>query len=305
MKRQSYATATTVECAEAIEEAPPLRPEWKRVVRVFSRRKLAVAGLVIVVLMVLVAIFAPLLAPYDPYQTEILAKLQAPSSEHWLGTDSVGRDTLSRVIYGTRISLLVAVCAVALGALIGQLLGLLAGYFGGWVYTVTMRLIDAMMAIPMIVLALVISAVLGGGVKNVIIALAIGAIPGQCRMMCAQTLSVKQNDYVLAGRTIGVSNLRMMLRHIYPNAFAPCLVMMTIGMGATILAEAGLSFLGAGINPPTAAWGSMIDGGTRYLLRLPILSIAPGIGIMLLVFGFNMMGDGLRDALDPRMRGTV
>ena len=305
MKRQNDAMATAIECAEALEEVPPPRSEWKRVVRVFSRRKLAVAGLVIVVLMVLVAIFAPLLAPYDPYQTDILTKLQPPSSEHWLGTDSVGRDTLSRVIYGTRISLLVAVCAVALGAFIGQILGLLAGYFGGWVYTVIMRLIDAMMAIPMIVLALVISAVLGGGVKNVIIALAIGGIPGQCRMMCAQTLSVKQNDYVLAGRTIGVSNLRMMLRHIYPNAFAPCLVMMTIGMGATILAEAGLSFLGAGINPPTAAWGSMIDGGTRYLLRLPILSIAPGIGIMLLVFGFNMMGDGLRDALDPRMRGTV
>ena len=305
MKQREEAIGTTAECAGAIAESPPLRSEWKRVVRVFSRRKLAVAGLAIVVLMVLVAIFAPLLAPYDPYQTDILGKLQPPSSEHWLGTDSVGRDTLSRVIYGTQTSLLVAVCAVALGALIGQLLGLLAGYFGGWVYTVIMRLIDAMMAIPMIVLALVISAVLGGGVKNVIIALAIGAIPGQCRMMCAQTLSVKENDYVLAGRTIGVSNLRMMLRHIYPNAFAPCLVMMTISMGATILAEAGLSFLGAGIDAPTAAWGSMIDGGTRYLLRLPVLSIAPGIGIMLLVFGFNMMGDGLRDALDPRMRGTV
>ena len=168
-----------------------------------------------------------------------------------------------------------------------------------------MRLMDAMMAIPMIVLALVISSVLGGGVRNVIIALAIGGIPGQCRMMCAQTLSVKENDYVMAGRTIGVGSWRMMLRHIYPNAFAPCLVMMTIAVGATILAEAGLSFLGAGINPPTAAWGSMIDGGYSYLSSDPILSIAPGVCIALIVFGFNMMGDGLRDALDPRLRGTV
>ena len=293
------------ECVPVLEEARVLQPEWKRIVRVFYRRKLAMVGLVIVMLMILVAIFAPVLAPYDPYDTDIINKLQPPSSEHWLGTDQVGRDTLSRVIYGTRTSLIVGVCAVILAAVIGQLLGLIAGFFGGWVYSVIMRLIDAMMAIPMIVLALVISSVLGGGVKNVIIALAIGGIPGQCRMMCAQTLSVKENDYVMAGRTIGVGSWRMMLRHIYPNAFAPCLVMMTIAVGATILAEAGLSFLGAGINPPTAAWGSMIDGGYSYLSSDPILSIAPGVCIALIVFGFNMMGDGLRDALDPRLRGTV
>jgi peptide/nickel transport system permease protein len=252
----------------------------------------------------LVAIFAPLLAPYSPYKTDIGNKLAPPSSAHWLGTDPVGRDTLSRAIYGARTSLVVGICAVLLGAVIGQLLGLIAGFFGGWVSTVIMRLIDAMMAIPMIVLALVISKVLGAGLKNVIIALAIGGIPGQCRMMCAQTMSVKENDYVLAGRTIGVSNWRMMLRHIYPNAFAPCLVLMTIGVGATILAEAGLSFLGAGISPPSAAWGSMIDDGYNYLLNNPVLSIAPGVCIMLVVFGFNMFGDGLRDALDPRLRGT-
>jgi peptide/nickel transport system permease protein len=296
---------TTGECADAIAEASPPRSEWRRVARVFRRRRLAVVGLVLVVSMVVVAIFAPLLAPYDPYEVDIANKLAAPSSEHLLGTDSVGRDTLSRVMFGARTSLLVAICAVFLGAAIGQILGLLAGYLGGWTYTVIMRLIDAMMAIPMIVLALVISGVLGGGIRNVIIALGIGGIPGQCRMMCAQTLSVKENDYVLAGRAAGLGNLRLMFGHIYPNAFAPCLVMMTIGMGATILAEAGLSFLGAGINPPTAAWGSMINDGYRNLLRAPILSISPGIGIALLVFGFNMMGDGLRDALDPRLRGTV
>jgi peptide/nickel transport system permease protein len=297
--------AVTIECAAPIDEVPPPRSEWKRIIRVFWRRKLAVVGLALVVLMVLVAIFAPLLAPYDPYEPDIINKLAPPSGEHLLGTDSLGRDTLSRVIYGSRTSLLVAICAVFMGAAIGQVLGILAGFFGGWVRTVIMRLIDAMMSIPMIVLALVISAMLGGGLKNVIIALGIGGIPGQCRMMCAQTMSVKENDYVLAARTVGVSNWRMMARHIYPNAFGPCLVMMTIAMGATILAEAGLSFLGAGINPPTAAWGSMISDGYRQLLRAPVLSIAPGVGIMLLVFGFNMMGDGLRDALDPRMRGTI
>lgn len=266
---------------------------------------MAVVGLAMVVIMILMAIFAPLLAPYDPYQTDLTNKLAHPSSEHWLGTDAVGRDTLSRCIYGARTSLLIGICAVTLGAILGQLLGLLAGFFGGWTNNVIMRLIDAMMAIPMIALALVISAVLGGGAKNVIIALAIGGIPGQCRMMCAQSLSVNHNDYVLAGRTIGAGRWRMMLRHIYPNAFPPCLVLMTIGMGATILAEAGLSFLGAGINPPTAAWGYMIKEGYPFLLTNPELSIAPGFFIMIVVFGFNMMGDGLRDALDPRMRGTI
>jgi ABC-type dipeptide/oligopeptide/nickel transport system permease subunit len=297
--------ASTGEYEATWDALPALQPEWKRLVRVFLRRKLAVTGLVLVVLMVLMAIFAPLIAPYDPYATDLDNKLQHPSSEHWLGTDSVGRDTLSRCIYGARTSLVVGLSAVFLGAIVGQLLGLIAGFFGGWVFTVIMRLIDAMMAIPMIVLALVIASVLGGGVKNVIIALAIGSIPGQCRMMCAQTLSVKENDYILAGRTIGIGSTRTMFRHIFPNAFAPCLVLMTIGMGATILAEAGLSFLGAGINPPTAAWGYMIKEGYGFLLSNPELSIAPGFFIMLVVFGFNMMGDGLRDALDPRLRGTV
>ncbi len=246
-----------------------------------------------------------MIAPHDPYETDVLAKLASPSSEHWLGTDEVGRDLLSRWIYGARTALIVGVCAVFLGAIIGQLLGLTAGYFGGWVNTIIMRLTDTLMAVPLIVLALVISVVLGGGLKNVIIALSVGVVPGQCRMMCAQTMSVKQNDYVLASRSAGVSNPWIMFRHVYPNALAPCLVMMTVSMGAMIMAEAGLSFLGAGISPPTAAWGSMIDTGRQFLTRAPQLALFPGVGIALLVFGFNMMGDGLRDALDPRLRGTL
>jgi ABC-type dipeptide/oligopeptide/nickel transport system permease subunit len=157
----------------------------------------------------------------------------------------------------------------------------------------------------MLLIALVIASLLGGGLKNVIIALGIGMISGQARMMCAQVLTVKQNDYVLAGRAIGMSDLRMMLSEIYPNAFAPLLVMMTIGLGTTILAEAGLSFLGLGVNPPTAAWGSMISEGYKYLLSNPFVSFAPGVAIMLVVFGFNMVGDGLRDAIDPRLRGAL
>jgi peptide/nickel transport system permease protein len=246
-----------------------------------------------------------LLAPYDPYLPDTANKLQHPSSEHWLGTDDIGRDVLSRIIYAARTSLLVALGAMGLAAVLGQILGLIAGYFGGWVFHIIMRLMDALMAMPMLILALVLAAVLGGGVRNVVIALGVAMCAGQARMMCGQVLSVKQNDYILAGRTIGVGHLRMMLRHIYPNAFAPLLVMMTIGLGMTIMAEASLSFLGVGIVPPTAAWGSMINIGKGYILANPELSIAPGICIMLVVFGFNMAGDGLRDALDPRLRGVL
>jgi peptide/nickel transport system permease protein len=302
------AEAGTVNEAEvtcAPKEARTRATGWRGVARVFRRRKLAVVGLVLVAGMVVMALAAPLLAPYDPYQVDVKHILAPPSSAHWLGTDDVGRDTLSRVIYGSRTSLIVAICAVGLGSLIGQTMGLTAGYYGGKVQAVIMRFTDALMAIPMIVLALVISALLGGGLRNVIIALAVGSIAGQCRLMCGQAMSVKQNDYVLAGRTIGAKGMRQMLRHIYPNAFPPLLVAITVAMGATILAEAALSFLGAGINPPTAAWGSMIQTGYRYLLVSPILSIAPGVAIMLVVFGFNMLGDGLRDSLDPRLRGTV
>lgn len=297
--------AIEADALSAFQESRPQFSEWRRIIQIFLGRKLSVIGLVIIVLLIITAIFAPLLAPYDPYQTNPPNKLSQPSSPHWLGTDSLGRDTLSRVIYASRTSLLVAVGAMGMAAVIGQALGLIAGYFGGWWFHIIMRIMDGMMSIPMLINALVIAAVLGGGVRNVIIALGIGMAAGQCRMMCAQVLTVKQNDYILAGRTIGVSHLRMMLRHIFPNAFQPLLVMITIGLGMTILSEAGLSFLGVGISPPEAAWGSMINDGYRYLFTNPVLSIAPGIAIMLVVFGFNMLGDGLRDALDPRLRGTL
>jgi len=287
------------------EEAPPPYSETRRVISVFFGRPLPVVGLIIIVMLVLTALFAPLIAPYDPYDMDILNKLQPPSREHLLGTDSLGRDTLSRIIYGSQTSLVVGISVMAMSFAIGIPLGLLAAYFGGAWHLIIMRLIDALMAFPMLLLALLVASLLGGGTKNVIIALGIGMIAAPCRMICGVAMSIKQNEYILAARAMGMKNTRLMLEQILPNAFPPLLVMMTIGLGVTILAEASLSFLGIGITPPTPAWGGLVNDGYKFLLTSPVLAISPGIAIMLVVFGFNMMGDGLRDALDPRLRGVI
>ena len=279
--------------------------EFQRVVRVFFGRKLAVIGLVIIVLLILMAVFAPFISPYDPYKMSMGHTLEQPTSQHLLGTDSLGRDVLSRIIWGSRSSLLIAIGAIALATIIGESLGLIAAHFGGIVFHVVMRLNDTLMAVPMLLIALLFASVLGGGVKNVIIALGIGMVPVHCRMMCGQALTVKQNDYVLAAQAMGTGDLRMMFRHVVPNAFPSLIVVITIGLGSTILAEAALSFLGVGVLPPNPAWGGMISDGFKYLLTNPALSFAPGVAIMLVVFGFNMMGDGLRDALDPKLRGIL
>lgn len=304
MENNSKSTNRGLSPADVENVTPASRGELRQVVNVFLGRKLAVFGLAIIFALILTAIFAPWLAPYDPYKMDMTQVLQQPSFQHLLGTDSVGRDVLSRVIYGSRISLIVAFGTIGISAIIGEALGLLAAYFGGAVFHIIMRLTDALMAVPMLLIALVIASVLGGGLKNIIIALGIGMIPIQCRMMCGQAMTIQQNDYIIAARSIGVGHSRMMLRHIFPNAFPSILIVITIGLGTTILAEAGLSFLGVGILPPEAAWGSMISDGYKFILTNPLLSFAPGIAIMLVVFGFNMVGDGLRDALDPRLRGT-
>lgn len=290
---------------EVITVSPPRVSEFRYITRAFFRRKLAVIGLVLVLLFIFIAIFAPLLAPYDPYAFNTLERLQQPSLTHWLGTDAMGRDTLSRIMYGSRTSLLVGILAVGIGSVIGQIMGLLAAYFGGKVNMVIMRLADAQLAFPGMLLMIIIAAVLGGGINNVIIALAISMIPVTCRLMCAEALSITQNDYVSAARSIGCGSPRIMIRHIYPNCFPSLMVLMTINLGVVILAEAGLSYLGLGVAIPGAAWGSMVNDGYPYLLSNPVLALSPGIAIMLLVFGFNMMGDGLRDALDPRLRGLI
>ncbi len=291
-----------------IQEFAEIQPhvgEFRRIVRVMASRKVVVIGFVIIVLMVIMAAFAPWLAPYDPNLTSLPEALQQPSTTHLLGTDSLGRDTLSRIIYGSRASLLVGIVSITIAASIGMALGLIAGYFGGMTYTIIMRFIDALMAFPMILMALVLAAILGGGLGNVMIAIGIALTTIYARLMCGQVLFIKENDYVLAARAQGASNLFTMLRHILPNCLPPLIVLVTMQMGSAILAEAGLSFLGIGITPPDPAWGAMVSNGYKYLLDLPVLSFAPGIAIMLVVFAFNMVGDGLRDALDPRLRGTL
>jgi peptide/nickel transport system permease protein len=283
----------------------PRVSEFRRFLKVFLGRKVVVFGLIIILLLILTAIFAPLLAPYSPYKMDLNNQLLGPGWKHLLGTDDLGRDTLSRVIYGSRTSLMVGIIAVGIAASIGITLGLIAGYFGGITYTVIMRFMDSVMSIPMILLALVIASMLGGGIVNVMIALGSGIAPGYARLMCGQTLAIRENDYVIAAHSLGASNFRIMISHILPNCLPPLIVMMTMMLGLAILSEAGLSFLGIGIEQPEAAWGSMVYSGYTYLSKSPILSFAPGVAIMLVVFAFNMVGDGLRDALDPRLRGIL
>ncbi len=294
----------TVEPA-AWSEIAPAQSELRRVVRVFFGRKLAVVGLVLILFLIITAIFAPWLAPYPPNAIDMTQTLAKPSAAHWLGTDNLGRDVLSRIIYGARTSIIIAVGATAMSVILGEVLGLIAAHFGGIVFQIIMRFIDALMAVPMLLVALIMASLLGGGAKNVILALGVGMLSVHARMMCAQALSVKQNDYILAARAMGMGDMRMMIQEIVPNAFPALVVVATVGLGAVILAEAGLSFLGVGVMPPYPAWGGMISDGYKYILSNPALSFSPGLAIMLAVFGFNMMGDGLRDALDPRLRGVV
>ena len=286
-------------------EAPPRVSAWHRFRRVFLQRKLVIFGLVILLLLVFTAIFAEWLAPHDPYRGNLADSLAQPSRQYLLGTDIQGRDTLSRLIFGARTVLLVGFVTVGIAAVVGITLVLVAGHFGGITNIIIMRSMDALMGFPMLLLALLIAAVLGGGIHNVIIALSVATTPGYARTMYGLTLSIKENDYIMAQRAMGASNLRNMVVHILPNALPPVIVLVTLQLGSLILAEAGLSFIGIGIKPPGAAWGAMVFDGYRYLRTNPLLSFAPGLAIMLVVFAFNMVGDGLRDALDPRLRGLL
>ncbi|MBN1161649.1 MAG: ABC transporter permease [Dehalococcoidales bacterium] len=287
-----------------LENAPRVS-EWRRFRRVFFSRGVVVFGLVVLLLVIFTAIFAEGLAPFDPYKTGTGPSLAQPSWEHWLGTDILGRDTLSRLIYGSRTALMVGFVSVIASSIIGIPLGMIAGYSGTIVNAIIMRTMDALMCFPMLLFALVLAAVLGSGIWNVIIALSVATIPGYARVTHGLALSIKENDYILAQQSMGSSNLRTIFSHILPNAFPPLIVLMTMQLGNLILAEAGLSFLGIGILPPGAAWGAMVNSGYQYLKISPWLSFAPCIAIMLVVFAFNMVGDGLRDALDPRLRGLL
>ena len=279
--------------------------EFRRILGALYARKAVMVAISLILTFLLIAVFAPLLTPYDPYKQELTQALLHAAWEHPLGTDLLGRDVLSRIIYGTRVSFWVGIVSVGIATMIGMTLGLIAGYYGRIINMLIMRVIDALMSIPTIVLALAIASALGGGIRNVMISLGISLVPTYCRLMCSQVLSVKETDYVMAGRVLGGTNLHIMFRHVVPNCFPPLIVLITLNLGLAILSEAALSFLGVGIAPPGAAWGSMVNEGYRYLNTHPVLSFAPGLCIMLLVLSFNLAGDGLRDALDPRLRGMV
>lgn len=289
-------------------EFPAVSPhegEFRRVIRILTGRKIVLISAVIILILILAAILAPVISPYDPYEQHREIRLAPPNGEHLLGTDTLGRDTLSRIIYGSRTSLMVGLVAVCIAAFIGVVLGLTAGYFGGAAYVIIMRFVDALMSIPLIISALVLAALLGGGLLNIMIAVGIGMSSTYTRLICAMTLKIKENDYITAGRAIGAGNLRIMLVHCLPNCFSQMIVLMTINMGGAIMVEAALSYLGVGIQPPGAAWGSMIQQGVAYLTQDPILALVPGVAIMMVVYAFNIFGDGLRDALDPRLRGMI
>lgn len=293
--------------ANAMFSENPVRvSEVRRFLRVFLGRPVVIFGAVVVLVFLVVGIFPGLFAPYNPLQQNFAERLLPPGhAGHLLGTDTIGRDLLSRLIYGARTALMVGVVALTSSAVVGTLLGLIAGYFGGLVQAIIMRIVDALMCFPAIILALTFAAAIGAGLTNVMISIAVAMIAPYARIMCGLVVSAKENDYVLAERSLGSSDLRIMFSHVLPNSMPPMIVVMTMNMGITILAEAGLSFLGVGITPPTPAWGSMVYEGYNYLASQPYLSLVPGVAIMVVVFAFNMVGDGLRDALDPRLRGVI
>jgi ABC-type dipeptide/oligopeptide/nickel transport system permease subunit len=290
---------------DVIEEEllPPVN-ELKRFIKVFFKRKVVIAGFALIVLILIVAALADIIAPFDPYEQDLHNTLANPNGANILGTDALGRDLLSRVIHGTRVALAVGVSTVLVSAAVGTIIGLIAGYAEGFLQSVIMRLTDALMAIPPLILAIIVATILNVGVPGVVLAMAITLLPGYIRLINGQVMSLKQNDYVLAAETMGAKSTRVLLRHILPNCLSPLIVQMTMMMGVSILTEASLSFLGLGIKPPTAAWGSLAYDGYKYLLTKPLLSIVPGLAVMALAFSFNMVGDGLRDALDPKLRGT-
>jgi peptide/nickel transport system permease protein len=289
----------------ALQKAVSEVSELRRIIKVLFGRGVVIAGFVVIVILIITAIFAAQLAPYDPNAQDLVNNLAHPSNAHILGTDEVGRDILSRVIYGSRISLLVGIVAVTIAGVIGMTLGVLAGYMGGWINTIIMRFTDALLALPPLVLMLAIAAMLGNGLFNVLVAIAISMMPTYCRLMCGQVSAIKENEYITASHAMGASHIRIMMRHLVPNALPPLLVMIFINLGTAILMEATLSFLGIGIVPPTPSWGAMSSAGFRFLFSNPIIPLMPGFAISIVVLAFNMVGDGVRDALDPRLRGII
>lgn len=274
--------------------------------RALRSQPLALFGMVVLTLLVVLALFAPWLAPYDPAAIHLHARLAAPSAAHWFGTDELGRDILSRVIFGARISLIVASSVVALALSAGIVLGSIAGYYGGWLDNfLNVIVMNSFMALPGILIAIALVAFLGPGMGNLVLALSITGWVGYARLVRAQVLAAREREYVEAARSIGASDLRILCRHILPNILQPVLVQAAVGMAGVILAEATLSFLGLGVPPPMPSWGVMLNDARAHLFDAPHMVVFPAIAIMLAVLSFNFIGDGLRDQLDPRTRAAV
>jgi len=292
-----YDSALVAKRADETVESPT-----RRALRRLKRRKGAIVGLAVIVIFVVLALFAPLIAPFDPAAQSWSAVRKAPSALYWFGTDDVGRDVLSRVIFGTRASLLAGVISVGIALSIGVPLGLTAGYLGGWIDAILSRITDAMLAVPFLILAIALAAFLGPSLGNAMIAIGVTTTPIFIRLTRGQVMAVKVEDYVEAARAIGNPRWRIALFHILPNILPALLVQATLSIAAAIIAEAALSFLGLGQQPPAPSWGSMLNSAQRFLTQAPWLAVFPGAAIFLAVLSFNLVGDGLRDALDPRAK---
>ncbi len=280
-------------------------PQMESFITVMKRllkNKAAVVGGIIILFFIIVSIIGPSLVKTDPLAQNLLNKLQPPSKEHWFGTDNFGRDIFSRIIHGTGLTLTVGFLSVAVGGTIGVIIGILSGYYGGWLDTISMRIMDVLLAFPGILLALAIVSVLGGSLQNVIIAVGIFSVPAFARIVRGSTLQVKRLEYIDAVRSLGASDIRIIFRHILPNIMSPIIVQATMRIATAILTASGLAFLSLGAPPPTPEWGAMLNDGRTYMHSAGHMVLIPGVAIVIVVLAFNIFGDGLRDALDPKMK---
>lgn len=292
--------------AEATMAVKPVKlkkqSEFVRVFKELSKNQTAMLGLIILLIEVILAILAPVIAPYDYMEMDIVAAQQGPSLAHWFGTDELGRDIFSRVLYGARYSISMGVLAVIISTTIGMTIGSIAGYFGGWVDNLIMRLLDIIQSLPAMLLSIVLSAVLGPGYFNTILALSVNGMPASARMLRAQMMKVRGNEYIEAAQSINCSKFRIIVRHMIPNSFSPNIVQATMAIAHMIVMAASLSFIGLGVQPPTPEWGAMLTGARQFIRQCPHMVIFPGLAIAVTVLAVNLMGDGLRDALDPKLK---
>jgi ABC-type dipeptide/oligopeptide/nickel transport system permease subunit len=286
----------------AVPLVAPARRERNKTFRRFTANRLAVAGCMVVILLSLIAVLSPSISPFDPAKQDFSSLLQVPTQAHLLGTDELGRDTLTRMMYGARISLSAGLVSVALALLTGTLLGLIAGFVGGWLDELIGRLVDALLAFPFLILAISLAAILGPSLQNTMLAIAIVTTPAFARVTRAQVIAQRELDYVQAAGALGAGSWRTLLRHILPNISGALIVQASLAIAEAVLAESTLSFLGLGVQPPTPSWGSMLNTARGYLQTAPWLALTPGVIIFVTVLAFNLLGDGLRDALDPRGR---